>query len=81
MNMPVLDSKLFIEKEKMTPLTKKMKFKVKPKEMPEDLHPFEKLQANFFYQFLEKETRQKLKLNRRPVHLEPSNEAYQTYMD
>ena len=78
--MPILDSKLFIEKEKMTPLTKKMKFKVKPKEMPEGDHPFEKLQANFFYQFLEREDRQSLTLNRKPRYLEPSDGAYQSYM-
>ena len=67
--------------ELKTSLSKKLKFKMKPSEMPENTEPFKKMQANFLYQFLTLNDRRNLVQNRHPHYLHPSNAAYQNYMN
>ena len=74
----MMELKYFTELK--TALSKKLKFKLIPTEMPEDTEPFKKMQANFLYQFLTLDDRRNLVQNRHPHHLLPSNDAYKKYM-
>ena len=49
--MPKIEAKLFT-KDHMTPLTKKIKYKLLKNEMPETEKSYEQMMANFLYQFL-----------------------------
>jgi len=48
--------------------------------LPEKTFPFEKMQKNFLYQFLSKETRNELEKLTIPRHLEPSAKNYEGYI-
>ena len=63
------DLKYFTELK--TSLSKKLKFKMVPTEMPENTLPLKNMEANFLHQFLTLNDRRNLVQNRHPQYLPP----------
>jgi len=61
-------------------LLKEIKKRLYSHMLPEKTFPFEKMQRNFIYQFLSKDTRRELEKLTIPKHLEPSAKNYEGYI-